>query len=214
MSLFEILLIVSNCLTIIAIIAGPVMAAQLTREWLAKKDAQEKEAAVRKERRDRRLRVFETLMATRGAGLSLDHVRALNMIDLTFDGKESTDKCVLNAWKGYFDILHKFPHQDGSMNDGEWKMCVDIWRKQRDDSLAELLCRMANALGYDFFDNVHIKNNSYNPVAYDEMDDQWRLIRTGLIGLLHGHTSLPVCKGKPLPPDKSQGNGDENHPKS
>ena len=203
MSLFEILLIVSNCLTIIAIIAGPVMAV-----WVGifLND--------RKERRDRRLRVFETLMATRGAGLSLDHVRALNMIDLTFDGKESTDKGVLNAWKGYFNILHKFPHQDGSMNDGEWNIHVANWNERRDDSLAKLLHRMANALGYDFFDKVYIKNNSYNPVAYKDEEYEWRSIRTGLIGLLHGHTSLPVCKGKPLPPDKSQGNGDENHPKS
>ncbi len=196
MSLFEIS-------TIIAIILGPIMAVGV---GIFLND--------RKEKRNRRLRVFETLMATRGARLSPDHVRALNMIDLVFDKEEDHDKVVLNAWKDYFNILHKFPHQDRSMNDSEWNIHVANWNERRDDSLAELLYRMANALGYDFFDNVHIKNNSYNPVAYDEMDDQWRLIRTGLIGLLHGNTSLPVCKGKPLPPDKSQGNGDENHPKS
>ena len=192
MSLFEILLIVSNCLTIIAIIAGPVMAAQLTREWLAKKDAQEKEAAVRKEKRERRAWIFETLMATRGAFLSAEHVRALNMIDLTFDGKESTDNDVVNMWKNYIDILNSPPQRTPDLSVAE-QIAEDKRENERIlDAFTDLLDVMSKSLGYQF-DKVHIKKNGYYPSAHSNAEDNWRMVLLGMRQVMENNRAIPIC---------------------
>ena len=60
-------------ITILAIIAGPILAVQ----------AQKIIEGV-KERKERKIRLFHTLMETRAARLSGQHVSALNMIDLEF----------------------------------------------------------------------------------------------------------------------------------
>lgn len=60
---------------IIATIAGPILAVQ-AQKWLERL----------RERRNRKLKVFQQLMATRASRLSTDHVQALNMIDLVFYG--------------------------------------------------------------------------------------------------------------------------------
>ena len=65
----------TDWLTIAAILAAPVTAVQVERYL----------AAI-KERRGRKLQVFHTLMATRGARLSPMHVEALNRIDIEFYG--------------------------------------------------------------------------------------------------------------------------------
>ncbi len=44
-------------------------------------------------------------MAKRGARVSFEHVRALNMIDIEF----TTHKNILEAWKCYLDGLHDLP---------------------------------------------------------------------------------------------------------
>ena len=66
----------SEVLTILAVILGPILAVQAQKaieRW--------------RERRNRKLWVFKTLMATRGSRLSPNHVQALNMIDLEFSVK-------------------------------------------------------------------------------------------------------------------------------
>jgi hypothetical protein len=67
---------ISDAIMILAVLAGPVIAVQLTR-YLDNK----------KEIRERKLQVFKTLMATRVYNASWDHVMALNRIDLEFDAK-------------------------------------------------------------------------------------------------------------------------------
>jgi hypothetical protein len=62
-------------LLILATIAGPILAVQ-AHKWVERL----------REGRNRKLRLFERLMATRAARLSAEHVQALNMIDLVFYG--------------------------------------------------------------------------------------------------------------------------------
>jgi hypothetical protein len=70
-----------DILTICALILGPILAVQI-----------QKFIDRAKESRSRRLWVFKTLMATRHATLSIDHVSALNRIDLEFpDNKKYHD---------------------------------------------------------------------------------------------------------------------------
>jgi hypothetical protein len=70
----EPILKLNDILTIIALILGPILTVQV-----------QKFIDRAKEGKNRRLWVFKTLMATRHATLSIDHVAALNRIDLEFD---------------------------------------------------------------------------------------------------------------------------------
>ena len=83
----------NEIISICAIILGPILAVQI-----------EKYLERRRENKNRRLSIFKTLMATRGAVLSWTHVEALNRIDLEFSNKKKFEK-VIKAWKEYFDNL-------------------------------------------------------------------------------------------------------------
>lgn len=85
---------IADWLMIAAVLLGPIIAVQLTRFLDNKKEV-----------RERKLKVFQTLMATRAYALSWDHVEALNRIDLEFDKNNKKEKPVIEAWKAYLDLL-------------------------------------------------------------------------------------------------------------
>src|SRR5579862_9610949 len=80
-------------ITILAILAGPVLAVQ-AQKWVENF----------REKKNRKLHIFRTLMATRApmAKVSAEHVRSLNMIDIEF----YDDSNVTEAWKEYLDHLN------------------------------------------------------------------------------------------------------------
>ena len=82
--------------TIIAIILGPILAVQVQKfiERLA-------------QRKEEKRRLFITLMSTRGRFTSLEHVQALNLIDVVFS--DSKDKPVTEAWTELNDHFNNFP---------------------------------------------------------------------------------------------------------
>lgn len=86
---------IADCLLIAVTFIGPVAAVQV-QKWVERA----------RERRNRRLSIFQTLMATRAirAG-SNEHVQALNLIELFFDDKSEKEKAVRNPWALYFDFL-------------------------------------------------------------------------------------------------------------
>ena len=65
----------TDILTILAVFLAPVVAVQV-QKWLE----------VFREQRARKLWIFKTLMATRAATVSQEHVQALNMIDWSSGG--------------------------------------------------------------------------------------------------------------------------------
>ena len=77
---------VKDWLTCAAIIIGPIIAVQL-QKFIERISAT----------KERRLRLFKTLMATRGERVSRDHVQALNMIYIEFEGEQN----VTGKWKEY-----------------------------------------------------------------------------------------------------------------
>ena len=92
----------------------------------------------------RKKAVFETLMATRGAKLSLEHVRALNMIEVTYYGRSERLRSkgeaeVLSAWREYLDFL-------SDVND-RWG---EAGFARREELFLNLLEKMAAELGYQF----------------------------------------------------------------
>ena len=84
----------SDWLMILAVFLGPIIAVRLTRYLDDKKEV-----------RERKIKIFKTLMATRAYTISWEHVTALNQIDLEFDKANKKEKAVIDAWKEYLDIL-------------------------------------------------------------------------------------------------------------
>ncbi|MBG1249207.1 hypothetical protein F4W02_18855 [Burkholderia pseudomallei] len=76
-------------MTVAATVAGPILAVQ-AQKWVER-------ARASAQRRDW---IFGTLMATRQDRVSMEHVRALNMIDLAFYGTRVLGKVWRRKWSG------------------------------------------------------------------------------------------------------------------
>jgi len=114
----------------------------------------------KKDKRNKQHDIFKTLMATRAAQLSRDHVKALNSIDIEFDGKDRKSKDVRDAWKVYCDHLH--PSEIDNIN-------VSTWNDKKIDLLIDLLHKMAVKLRYEF-DKVHLRKTAYSPMLHTNID--------------------------------------------
>jgi hypothetical protein len=187
----------SDILMVLAVLLSPVIAVQVQvwRENLAKK-------------RNRKLSVLEALMATRtiAARTSPEHVRALNMIDLTFYGERiwttrlqtGAEKLVVNTWKQYLDQLNTAP---------DWKdtNAVQCWANKRDDLFVNLLHSIAQDLGYSF-DKLELMHGFYAPMAQGTLEAELTEIRTSVGGVLTGNSPIsikivnPSNENGPLPP--------------
>jgi hypothetical protein len=170
---------VAEILMLIAVLYAPLGAVQAS-QWLER----------RRRAEDRRLAIFQTLMATRTQRLSAAHVNALNMIDVEFyesnqiiGGKRFVE--VTRAWHAYLDNLGL----SGS----------DVVFADRERLFIELLYVMAQALQYDF-DRTTIKRIAYAPVAHSNLERDQETIRSGVIALLSGKSPISV---QVLPPTDS-----------
>jgi hypothetical protein len=148
-----------------------------------------------RERRGRQLSIFQTLMATRAVrAASLDHVQALNSIELFFDAKSPADRNVRNAWAVYLDFLAiRLPA-------GTPEAQAAAHNEKGIDLLVALLQTLANALGYDF-NQVQLKRGAYYPQGHADDGLARIAIRDGLVALLSGKqtvkmdvTSFPVSQ--------------------
>jgi hypothetical protein len=170
---------------------GPVLAVQ-AQKWIEAIKATD----------NRKKLVFEQLMATRSNRVSPEHVRALNMIDLVFNGsirfgftiRGSSEKKVLECWREYLDHLNN--------------KSVDIhhWIALGDDLLTNLLCAIGEDVGYKF-DRVHIKRGIYSPIAHGEIESELTDIRKGLLSLFKGESALKMnVVGFPIDKDALEAN--------
>ena len=149
---------IADWLMIVAVLLAPLVAVQV-----------QKLLERYREDRARKLNVFKTLMATRAAVVSPQHVQALNMIDLEFQGKKH--RAVTDAWKTYLDHLAHYPKDDEKQQ--------PAWAERTPDLLAKLLLEMGKSLGY-VFDEVHVKRGIYAPEAHAQFETEERLMRSGL----------------------------------
>lgn len=138
---------------------------------------------------------FRTLMATRASGLAPDHVRALNMIDVEFYGKDRSSRAVLEAWKAYLDHLN----MSDSASEG--------WGAKGQDLLVDMLQKMASHLGFEF-DRTDIRRTSYFPRGYGEAEFELFEMRKLLLAILRGERGLPVYvppPGEQIPIEETSG---------
>lgn len=163
-----------DILTILAIILAPFLAVFVQRKidlWRGK--------------RERKLDIFKTLMATRDTVLSPNHVRALNMIDLEF--QEASERKVRSAWNEYHDHLNSYP----SGNDIP-KETFTIWHKDSERHLMTLLAKMGESLSYKF-DPVKIRKGGYTPKGHVNTENDYFLIRKYILECLRGDRNIPIA---------------------
>jgi hypothetical protein len=166
----EIGITISDWLMMVAVILGPILAVQIQKFVDRTKDG-----------RGRKLMVFRDLMTTRASTLAFQHVSALNMVGLEFNGKKYSK--VVNAWKTYLDHLNSFPNEDKDLQ--------KIWSEKRNDQLSDLLYEMGETLGFDF-DKVHIKKAGYFPQAYADKEDEQNFIRRKLVDVFLNKEAIPM----------------------
>jgi hypothetical protein len=159
---------------VFATLLGPILAVQAQR-WID----------VHRERRKARDQLFRSLMATRGAILSPEHVRALNLIELEF-GKSQSQRQIIEAWRAYLT------HLNTKMSDDE------AWGNKRVDLLVEMLHEMANYLGYPF-DKTQIRTSAYAPVAHSTLEEEGDQIRKLFVKLLRGESALAITEARAIP---------------
>ncbi len=163
-------------ITVVAIVLGPIFAVQ----------AQKIIEKIR-EKKQRKLYIFRTLMATRAARVSQEHVQALNMIDIEFYGKQifhkrwqsKKEKDVVDAWKEYLDHLNT--HQES----------LSFWVENGHNLFTKLLQKIADDVGYEF-DNVLLKKGVYWPKAHSDNEEYFLMVREGIKKIISGELSLPV----------------------
>jgi hypothetical protein len=159
----------TDILTIIAIIVGPIAAVQIEKYLQRNRDS-----------KNRKESIFKTLMATRGTVLSYSHVEALNRIDLEFSNDKKYKK-IIDSWKEYFDNLSQHATDEQ----------LPVWSARNDELLANLLYEMGKAFNYKF-DKVLIKRNVYSPVGHSNVEREQQALRHGIIDLLNGNRAVPM----------------------
>ena len=149
---------------VFATVMGPVLAVEAQRR-----------IALWKERRNRKQGIFRALMNTRANLLGPDAVNAFNAIPIEFYGDED----VMEPWRIYFDHL-------------ETKgMDAAVWADKRWDLYTNLLHAMSVHLGYAF-DPITLKKKIYAPEAHGKLMSDQEAIRTAVVGLLTGKSTLPM----------------------
>ncbi len=166
--------------SVAAILLGPILAVFVTRYVDGYRAAKE-----------RRLNIFRTLMRTRLTPVQLEHVGALNLVELEFISYPE----VINAWRAYLESLAAQNTPDGE---------VQVKRARQ---LTVLLSKMADSLGIKV-SQIEILNGNYLPQGWVDDDQQQRVIRMLLTSVLSGRTALHVTpdvrpESSPFPPPPS-----------
>jgi hypothetical protein len=158
--------------TVLATVVSPLIAVQVSIAL-----------GRRKEQRDRQLQLFRTLMLTRDALLSPEHVRALNTIEIDFHGDKRA-KSVLDAWHAYYQHLN-LP----LLETDEERVA---WAKKRIDLLTTLLEAMGKFLGYAFESEV-IRSIAYTPRVHSQLNDEQTQMRQLVMELLRNQRALAIA---------------------
>lgn len=157
-------------LTIIALLAGPAIGAWLTRRLDDRRELQK-----------RKYDIFRTLMRTRRMPIHVDHVSALNLVEVEF----IKNKEIVSAWKSYLaNLSEPFPPV-------EEKDRFDSATKKRDALLTKLLHEIAKSLKIEI-EQLSILEGNYIPQGWVDEDWENRLIRRSLLDVLSSKKAIVI----------------------
>lgn len=141
----------------------------------------------------RREQVFTTLMATRQARLSPEHVGALNSIDLAFYDtgvwairwRPQSFQEVRSEWSIYRRHL-SLPADAPAGPAAE-----ALFQGRAEELFVNLLVKMAVCVGYKF-NREELQTGSYSPRAHGELERQQLGVRKGMLDVLSGKQALSM----------------------
>lgn len=145
-----------------------------------------------REHRNGKIWVFRTLMTTRMQRLSMEHVRALNMIDVSFYGiriffkhwQTTSEKKVAAAWKNYLDNL-------ATETEGWSQSRLDYHWAEREKMFNVLLVAIAASVDFNF-DEIHIKKTGYIPIAHNALEIKQQELLDSAVCVLQGKQTLKM----------------------
>jgi hypothetical protein len=177
----------NEMLTIIALVAGPIMAVLITRHLDDSRTY-----------RARRMDVFRTLMRTRRAILTPDHIGALNLVEIEF----AKDLSVMAAWKLLFtnfgnpQARREDERLDGITNQAEIVKRNELFgqrlSQERQSLLAKLLHQMARTLGFKV-EQLEIFEGGYTPQFWVNVESEQETIRKFAVDLATANRALPIA---------------------
>jgi hypothetical protein len=160
-------------LTITAILVGPLLAF-LIQNW---RDNHQSHFT-------RKLEIYRKLMLTLKVPLNPNHVDAINGIPVEF----YAEKEVLAAWRIYASHLNQRA-QPGEIN---------RWADKKFDLLIDLVFEIGKSLGYEKIDKAALRDQTYVPQGYANVEAENEAIRKAMLELLMGKRPLPVTMLGPV----------------
>ena len=172
---------------ILATLLGPVLAIQV-QKWLERLQLI----------RQRKEQVFETLMATRNAPMAPEHVKALNLIEVTFYGRgpgrrRETEDSVLDQWRYYLSFLTDVGAATQPLTaGGQHQSPAPHHFQRRDELFVDLLASIAKDLGYHY-EKANLKPTSgYSPASHNDVEQARSSLIFAANDVLAGRRSIPV----------------------
>ena len=165
----------ATVVTIIAILLGPV-GAILVAQCLDRLRAD----------KTRKMDIFRTLMRTRGLPVHWDHVGALNLVEVEFIDRQD----VIGAWKEYLTNLGE------ELPPIEQKARFDTATRKRGVLLTKLIDTIAKELNIKVA-QLDILEGNYVPQGWNDDDWEQRLVRRGIINVLHGGAAISIQQHQP-----------------
>ena len=165
-------------ITVIAILLAPIFTLRV-----------QKKLEDRKEKEQRKLFIFKTLVATYATRVSPDHIQALNMINIEFYGI----KPVLDSWHLYQKHLTT-PVADANNTSiplDEKERKAKEWVDRGSDLFIDLLVCMSQEVGYQF-DKATLSNGIYYPIAHQRLEDENRFLRQGLLEIIYNNKPISM----------------------
>jgi hypothetical protein len=166
---------IADWLIILVTFLGPITAVQL-----------QKFIEAQTSKKHQKLRIFHTLMATRAMrATSIEHVQALNSIEVFFNDKGNDDRAVRDSWRIYLDfLLQRVPQKQTEAEAG-------AYNDKGVDLLVNLLEAIGSSLNYDF-DKVQLKRGGYYPQLHFDELSAISEIRKGVVSVLRGQSAIPM----------------------
>jgi len=164
---------ISDWLVIVVILLAPLLAIQ-TQKYI--ENSREKKA--------RKMKIFRTLMATRGNPLSPQHVEALNMIDIEFYKNQK----IVDKWELLLENYLNFPKDP---NDSNFQSRLDSCVTKSNELLTDLLYEMAESLNYSL-DAIYLRRGMDIPKGHADILADQEIIRRSLVNVLLGQAPIPI----------------------